>query len=90
MLLRFKYTRPLYVKVHAASYAEAYAAIQATLRDSPSTLRAGPWELDASDCVAQEEVEVLPTDFVVHQGRVVRANTIDTKTLPMPWAEPER
>lgn len=86
MLFRFHYHRPLDVAVHAHSQAEAEAAVEAELRVNSSRFRPGGWLLDAAYLV-DDAAPVNPTDLVVHQGRVVRADTIDTRTLPMPWAK---
>lgn len=86
MLFRFHYHRPLDVEVHAETQEEAQAAVEEALRTNSSQFRPGGWLLDAAYPI-DGEVKIHPTAFVVHQGRVVRAYTIDTRTIPMPWGK---
>jgi hypothetical protein len=87
MPYHFKYVRLLHLRVHAESQEAAEEAVQATLRYAPGTFQPSPWTLGAAVEIEPGEVEVLPSDFVVRGGRVVRADTIDTRTLPMPWGK---
>jgi hypothetical protein len=82
-------TRKLAVRVHADSYEEAERAVLATVQQPGHKLPLGSWEAVAVPTWS-EDVPLRPTDYVVHQGRVVRANTIDDRTLPLPLGEEPR
>lgn len=86
MLFHFHYHRPVDVAVHAETQEQAQAAVEEALRKTPSQFRPGGWLLDAAYLIAAEAT-IKPDDFVVHEGRVVRAYTIDTRTIPMPWGK---
>jgi hypothetical protein len=85
-----EFTRVLRLKVYGASWEEVEQAAQSVAEAGLPKLRPGPWKVTGLLPRDREvtEAELRPQDYVVHRGGIVRYDTLDTRTIPMPFMNP--